>query len=148
MKALQFAAIILIAISLVPAGAHLIELPNKIDLDRDAYLTVQQIYRGWALAGIPLIAALLVTLALSVLSRSETLPLLFSAASFVLLLITLIAFFIWVYPVNQATRNWTVAPENWQSLRAQWEYMHAVNAVMTLTALVSAVLSVLTWAGK
>ena len=32
--------------------AHLFELPNKIHLSREDYLTVQQIYRGWALLGI------------------------------------------------------------------------------------------------
>jgi hypothetical protein len=28
------------ALALIPAGAHLFELPNKINLSRDAYLTV------------------------------------------------------------------------------------------------------------
>lgn len=64
MKVMQFLAIVLIAVSLVPGGAHLIELPNKMGLDRDSYFTVQQIYRGWALAAFPLIGALAITLAL------------------------------------------------------------------------------------
>ena len=58
---------------------------------------------------------------------------------------TLASFFIWVYPTNQATDNWTTVPENWQALRAQWEYMHAINAGLTFAALVAAVLSALTW---
>ncbi|HEV8657074.1 MAG TPA: hypothetical protein VGS96_00470 [Thermoanaerobaculia bacterium] len=37
--------------------AHLFELPNKIGLSRDDYPTVQQIYRGWALAGILVLGA-------------------------------------------------------------------------------------------
>jgi hypothetical protein len=48
-RILQFTAIILTALALVPAGAHVLELPNKIGLDRDHYMIVQQIYRGWAL---------------------------------------------------------------------------------------------------
>lgn len=35
-------------------------------------------------------------------------------------------------PANAATESWTVQPENWESLRTQWEYSHAVNAVITL----------------
>jgi hypothetical protein len=36
----------------------LLELLNKIDLPREEYLTVQQIYRGWALLGIVVAGAL------------------------------------------------------------------------------------------
>ncbi|MFC4171252.1 hypothetical protein ACFOYU_04130 [Microvirga sp. GCM10011540] len=36
----QFLAVVLTALALVPIGAHLFELPNKIDMPRDAYLTV------------------------------------------------------------------------------------------------------------
>lgn len=147
MKVLQFIAILLIAFYFVPAGAHLIELPGKITLEREAYLTVQQIYRGWALAGVPLIGAVLATAGLAVLSRSERLPFLFASASLALLVASLATFFIWIYPVNQATDNWSSTPDDWQALRARWEYAHAVNAMIILGALISSVLSALTWSG-
>jgi hypothetical protein len=41
---------VLTALALVPAGAHLFELPNKIGLSQDRYFIVQSIYRGWALS--------------------------------------------------------------------------------------------------
>lgn len=44
-------------------------------------------------------------------------------------------FWTFTYPANVATRNWTVVPANWQALRVQWEYSHAVGAVLTLAAL-------------
>lgn len=47
-------------------------------------------------------------------------------------------------PANQATANWTVAPDNWRALRMQREYSHAVNAVLTFLALCAVTLSVLT----
>jgi hypothetical protein len=34
-----------------------------------------------------------------------------------------------------ATQNWTVLPDNLQALRRQWEYSHAVNAVLNFLAL-------------
>jgi hypothetical protein len=42
----------LTAPALVPVGAHLFELPNKIGLSEEHYFLVQSIYRGWALFGI------------------------------------------------------------------------------------------------
>jgi hypothetical protein len=45
----SFLSLVLVALALAPAMAHLLELPNKITLSREDYLTVQQIYRGWAL---------------------------------------------------------------------------------------------------
>jgi hypothetical protein len=41
LRVVQFLAIMPTALALIPAGAHLFELLNKIDLTRDAYLTVQ-----------------------------------------------------------------------------------------------------------
>lgn len=48
-KLLQWIALLFMALTLVPAGAHLFALPNKIDLAAEPYFVVQGIYRGWAL---------------------------------------------------------------------------------------------------
>ena len=48
-----FFSLVFVAIIFVPAGAHLAELLNKIDLPRDQYFVVQGIYAGWALFGAP-----------------------------------------------------------------------------------------------
>jgi hypothetical protein len=53
----------------------------------------------------------------------------------------LAVFFTWTYPANQATGNWTVAPENWRELRRHWEYAHATNALLTFLALCAVTLS-------
>jgi uncharacterized membrane protein YhaH (DUF805 family) len=49
---IRFIRFLFIALALGVALAHALELPNKINLSRDDYQTVQQIYRGWALLGI------------------------------------------------------------------------------------------------
>jgi hypothetical protein len=46
LRVIQFLAVLLTALALIPAGAHLFELPNKMHLPRDPYLTVQGIYAG------------------------------------------------------------------------------------------------------
>jgi hypothetical protein len=134
-KLLQFCAIVLTSMALVPSGTHFFELPNKIGLGQDAYFTVQGIYRGWALFGIALLGALLVDGALALLlalrRQAYGLPLL----AFLLVGATLAIFFVWIFPVNQATMNWTAVPADWEALRTQWEYGHAVNAVLTFSAL-------------
>jgi hypothetical protein len=33
-----------------------------------------------------------------------------------------VVFWIYTYPANVATSNWTFLPETWQALRARWEY--------------------------
>jgi hypothetical protein len=47
----------------------------------------------------------------------------------------LIAFWGFIFPVNQATQNWTMLPDNWEALRAQWEYSHAVRALLYVLGL-------------
>ena len=45
--------------------------------------------------------------------------------------------------VNEQTENWTMLPDNWAALRRQWEYSHAVSAILDLVALVGVIISVL-----
>jgi hypothetical protein len=40
------------ALLLVPSGAHLLEMPRELAMDRAAYFSAQQIYLGWALFGL------------------------------------------------------------------------------------------------
>jgi hypothetical protein len=140
----QFLAIVFTALALVPAGAHLFELPNKIGLDQEAYFIIQSIYRGWALFGIALIGALVANLALAMIARRQRAPFWLALLGFLLMAGTLVVFFTWTYPTNQATSNWTVAPADWQELRRQWEYAHAVGAVLTFAALCAVTLSTVT----
>jgi hypothetical protein len=142
-KVAHFLSIVLMGLALVPAGAHLFELPNKIGLERDAYFTVQQIYAGWALFGIVLFAALAATLVLSVLLRRRPLASYFALGGFLAVAANLAIFFAVVFPTNQATANWTEAPENWETLRAQWEYGHAINAVVAFVGFCAVILAAL-----
>lgn len=145
-RLVAFLAVVLTALALVPAGAHLLELPNKIVLGQDAYFTVQSIYRGWAMLGFVLIAALVADLALALTLRGQRRSFWLALLAFLLMAGTLVIFFVWTYPANQATDNWTAVPAalDWQSLRLQWEYAHATNAVLTFVALCLVILATLT----
>jgi hypothetical protein len=130
LRVVQFLAVVLTALALVPAGAHLFELPNKIGLPQEQYFTVQGIYRGWALFGIVLCGAIAANLASAVMLRRQRVPLLLALAAFAAMAGVLAVFFAWTYPANQATSNWTVVPADWQELRVRWEYSHAVSAAL------------------
>jgi hypothetical protein len=143
LKAVQFLALVLTALALVPAGAHLFVLANKINLAQEQYFIVQNIYRGWALFGIVWIGALLANFVLAVMLRGQGLPFMLALIAGLCVAAMLAIFFTWTYPANQATDNWTAIPANWEPLRRQWEYSHAVNALVTFAAFCSVALSVL-----
>ncbi|SLN55632.1 DUF1772 domain-containing protein [Oceanibacterium hippocampi] len=140
---LRMIAIGLTALALVPSAAHLFELPGKIDLGRDAYFTVQAVYAGWSLFGLPIIAAIIANVALFLAERRRAPgPARWALIAASLIAVSLGIFFTWIFPANQATANWTVPPENWAALRRDWEYGHAANAFIVGTALIATAMAI------
>jgi hypothetical protein len=143
LQVVQVLAVLLMALAFVPSGAHLFELPNKIGLPRDAYFAAQGLYRGWALFGVVLFGALAANLGLAAAWwRRRRAPARWALAAGLLIGLNLAVFFAWTYPANLATENWTRMPVEWEALRRQWEYSHAVNAGIAFLALCAVVLSV------
>src|SRR5579885_68361 len=142
-RSIQFLAIALTALALVPSGTHFFELPNKIGLPRDHHFIVQQIYRGWSGFGAVLFGAIGADLALAIVLVGRRPAFWFAMLGFALEAATLAIFLTWTYPANQATLNWTAASHAWQQLRAQWEYSHATDAILTFGALCSVTLAAL-----
>lgn len=141
-NAIPFLAIAFTALALMPAGAHLLELRNKLGLAADEYLIVQQLYRGWALAAVLVVGALLSTAALAYTLGGQPG---FGAALVALgcIVATQVVFWSATYPVNVATENWSTLPAQWQTLRLRWEYSHAASALLNLSALFAACTAVL-----
>lgn len=143
MRVLHFVAILLTAVSMSAGWAHLLALPNKMALSHDDYLTVQQIYRGWALLGFAVVGALVSTIALAVVQRQRRVHFGHSVVAALCIALALVVFFTITFPANQATQNWVMLPSNWETLRDRWEYSHAVGALLYLVALASLVLGAL-----
>jgi len=142
LKVLRFLSLLFVALALGPSLAHVLELPHKIGLPAAEYLTVQQIYQGWALLGIVVAGAVVSTLGLLMVERVHAERV---APTFLALLCILgaqVVFWVYTYPVNVQTQNWTMLPDNWEALRAQWEYSHAAGAVLNLLALVALLIQV------
>lgn len=140
---LQAATVIMVAVLLVGGGAHLFSLVSKMRLSPQDYMVAQRAYDGWALFAVPIAFALLLTLWHTYVVRAHTPALLLSLAAFLCLVATQVIFWAYTYPMNVASQNWTVMPENFEAARRQWEYSHAVAAGLDFAALVAITLSVL-----
>jgi amino acid permease len=144
-KTLYFLAIMLTAIAMGAALAHLFELPNKIDIGAADYLTVQRNYDNWWIVGLSVPLAFLSVVALTIALRGTGTPFTLALIAFFLLVGELVLFWGFTAPVNRATENWTMLPGNWEQLRAQWEYSHAARAFLYVLATGTLVMSLLEW---
>ncbi|HEV7609225.1 MAG TPA: hypothetical protein VGO61_17925 [Steroidobacteraceae bacterium] len=138
---IELLAVVLCALALVPSMAHVMELPNKLPMTREAYLLVQRLYRGWNMSAFVVIGALIATFIL-VLSANEAA---FAPAliGFLAMVATQVVFWVFTFPVNKATRNWTQVSDDWQLLRDRWEFSHAASALLNFIAVVSVTIAVL-----
>ena len=140
---MRLLAVISVALCLIPAGAHFFELANKMSLSTAEYITTQKIYAGWSFFGVVIIAAIVFTLMHTLMVRAERTAFLLSLTALLCLGATQVIFWTFTYPMNAATNNWSVIPQDFEAARLQWEYSHAVNAVLTFVALVTITLSTL-----
>ena len=130
-----FVALLATAIALGPALAHLLELPNKIDLAKGDYLIVQQSYRGWSALGWVLLVQLVSLIAVVRYAPADGPVRKAALAALLCLLGAQLLFWVFTYPANAATENWTIQPENWDKLRRRWEFSHAGGAILQLVAM-------------
>ena len=137
MNTVWVVCLLLATLAMMPAAAHVLELPNKIGLSGIDYLTVQRLYRGWAVARLVVGAALVSMVFLLFMVRE--LPTAFALAwvAFLCLAGTQLVFWTFTQPVNRVTANWTFLPGDWSELRRRWEYSHAASAALNLAALVA-----------
>jgi hypothetical protein len=142
-KGIRFASVLLSALSMAPALAHLLELPAKSSMPVPQYMVVQQIYRGWALLGIVIYAAIGCTAASAILVRRQKGVLRLTVAALACQLAAQLVFWVWTFPANRATANWTVVPDGIERLRTQWEGSHAAGAVLNVAAVTLLVASLL-----
>jgi hypothetical protein len=139
----QVLGVATVALALIPAGAHLFSLISKMRLPPDQYLTAQRAYDNWALFGIAIVAAILLTALHTWLVANNTRAMLLSALACLGVLATQIIFWVYTYPMNLASSNWTAVPDNFEVARRQWEYSHAASAVILFAVLLAFVLSAL-----
>src|SRR6516225_1254824 len=144
-ESVRLLAVISVVLCLIPAGAHFFELVNKMSLSTADYMTTQKIYAGWTSFGVAIIAAIVFTLTHTLMVRAKRTAFLLSLTALLCIGATQVIFWTFTYPMNVATNNWTITPQDFETARRQWEYSHAVNAVLAFVALVTITLSEFTY---
>lgn len=137
---LRWANLAFAVLSVLAPMAHVLELANKLSLDADLWLAVQQhLYQGWGpfLGGPTEIGALATSVALVYVRRRRGVvlwPTLIASVGYACMIT---AFFILDAPVNAAVASWTPAtlPPDWTTYRLRWESGHAIALVFSLISL-------------
>jgi Domain of unknown function (DUF1772) len=148
---LQAASLAIVAIALAPALAHALELPGKLRLGREDYLTVQAIYYpGFTRAGIAEPASSLALLLLAFLTPAGTAAFWLTLAALVATLAMQAIFWLRTQPVNRiwvrdldlgradaaffGTGPSAGAAADWTVLRDRWEGSHVARAACAAAA--------------
>jgi hypothetical protein len=143
----RFFSLFFVGLALAPGLAHVLQLPHKIDLPAADYLEVQQLYAGWAWLGLVVLGALISTFLLTIFVRTRLRQFALACIAFGSVVVTQVIFWMFTFPVNKETHNWTTLPVNWMTLRERWEYSHATAAVFDLIAFLAVVCAVLAAVG-
>ena len=157
---LQIATTFLVSIGWALALSHALEMPGKLRLNREAYITAQTIYYpGFTIgAAVGEAGAIVATLVLLVVMGSSRPEFTLTLVAFLALLAMHATYWIITHPVNKfwmrdqnlsglgagffgiGKRGRDTAAnadpnEVWAALRNRWEYSHAVRAVFAGFAL-------------
>jgi len=143
--------VLLAAVSMSLALAHVLELPGKLRLNQEQYLTVQAIYYpGFTLGGIAEPASILAAFVMLILTPGNSRQFWLVAGALIALLAVQVIFWTMTQPVNRywlrntelshtATRFFetaTAAPVgDWTEMRDRWELSHVLRAIASVLGL-------------
>jgi hypothetical protein len=148
MKTIRFLTVMLAALSMGAALAHLLEMPAKLRYDGPTWLRLlQTLYPpGFGSVGSACeVLAVVASFVLVVATRNRRKAFPWTLLGFSCVLASHAIFWIWVNPVNMTMVP--LSPDtlviDWTRLRDQWEFAHASRAILQIVALGAFVLSLL-----
>ena len=142
MQILRFLTIMLVAASMGMALCHLLEMPVRLEYPVDLWVDVTVLQGTYRLFGPPVGATIegaawlgSAILAVFAWRRSDAVAL--TVAGAILMIAAHAAWWVWVFPANGqlAALSPDNLPSDFDSIRRQWEYTHAVRAVLQIAAL-------------
>ena len=139
---LRMINLVVASLAVLASVAHALELPNKLSLDANLWLAVQQhLYRGWGpLLGAPTeIGGLVTSAALAWVRRRQRFGLSMTLIACLGYAGMLVSFFVLNSPVNFAVSSWTptTMPPDWPEYRLRWELGHATSCLLSVVSLPS-----------
>ena len=162
---IEIVSIVLVALAMAPALAHVLEFPGKSRLTKDAYLSVQPIYYpGFTVAGgIGEVGGLISVLAILVLTPQNVLAFWLRLVALVAMLGMQIVFWLVTQPANKFWLQSTTLggfgeaffsvgshhvrpddPDGWKKIRDHWEYSHMVRAALAAVSFLLLVVAAVT----
>jgi hypothetical protein len=133
LRVVRFLALLCVALTLGLAFAHVMEIPGKLRLPGEVWLTVQQ--NLYVAFGPPLgagveVAAIALTWLTAVLSRRRRPAFALSVAAGTAATLGLAVWGLIVAPANTTIAAWTAATltPDWTAVRFRWELGHALHA--------------------
>jgi hypothetical protein len=145
----RFITLMLAAFSLSLSMTHLLELPQRMQFDQQLWVkvtVVENVYKLFGTVGAFFeMTAILTAIILTFLVRDRGATFYWTLGGAILLVLAFISWIVFVAPMNAEFAKWLTnpIPVDWTRYRNQWEYAHAVNAVIKIMGLSSIAISVL-----
>jgi len=147
MRTWRFVTLLLTALAMSIAFCHLLALPAKLAYQGPVWLLLQQtLYGNHRVLGVAIdLAALGCAFILILMVRGRRPALGWTVFATACLLGAQAVWWAGVVPVNAEVAAFTAQtlPADWALLRVQWEYAHAVRAVLQVAALAALLASVI-----
>jgi hypothetical protein len=151
-RVLYIVTVLIVVLAAVPAVAHALELPGKMRLSKEGYVSMQRVYYpGFTLAGLAEPAGILITLIL--LARAPVDYTVWLTITLAGLVGMQVIYWSVTHPVNKV---WIEGPrlgasaaasffavgarsekQDWVSLRNRWEYSHVARAGCSAVSVVT-----------
>ena len=145
----RFATIILAAFSLSLSMTHLLEFPQRMKFDQQLWVRVtvfEGVYKYFGSAGAVFeVGAILAAVVLIFLVRGRGPTFHWTLGGASLLAAAFVSWILFVNSANAELARWLTSPvpPDWTSTRDQWEYAHAINALIKIAGFSLLLISVL-----
>jgi hypothetical protein len=128
---LRLLAFVLAGLALIRPMMDLVALPSVINLAKDDYAAVQYANQSWAWLDLVQLASFCSIVGLLFFEREHNRVIWPIRGAFIAQLLILILYVTFTLPINITTFHWTFFPDsNWAWLRVEWEYAHALSAII------------------
>nr|WP_256388851.1 DUF1772 domain-containing protein [Calothrix sp. 336/3] len=139
----------LASFSLSLSMTHLLELPQRMQFDQQLWVRVtvfENVYKLFGSVGAAFeITAILTAIVLVFLVRKCGSTFYWTLIGAIFLVLAFVSWIMFVAPMNAEFAKWLTnpIPADWRQYRDQWEYAHAINALIKIIGLSLLVISVL-----
>ncbi|MGJ5633982.1 hypothetical protein [Nostoc sp. CALU 1950] len=148
-RAWRFITFMLASFSLSLSMTHLLELPQRMQFDQQLWVKVtvfENVYKLFGSVGAAFeITAILTGIVLVFLVGKRGSSFYWTLGGVIFLVLAFVSWIIFVAPMNAEFAKWLTnpIPADWMRYRDQWEYAHAINALIKIIGLSLLVISVL-----